>query len=360
MGLFSSSPAEKEIYKFVGGLMLRSYFVELLKLNGLYDVIDGKSSGYVGDLIQSCLEVKIKRKEITVAEIEPEFYLLVKKAIYIHNHNRELFLEFCPKCHRNLTFSVCNSCGFNILDDYDINLNELNTINIKLPNVSRSPYSKVIDVKVLNYINNKSGYNKLTKSIGEIPKLKKHKTVKTNVSSNESEGVQNIINNNQSNYLESNPNHINTSIPKTYTLEDFEFNIPQGFESNIEYGYDGKVIKAKNNENVEITILFKLAHNCFTLEQGYYYSFIMADRLCELTDVPPDTYEGFPQNLVLNINGVEGIFLDESYELTVGKIFNRYNFVFTKNEKNYFIKVNVEEINKHINIKELLEEILPE
>ena len=376
MGLFSSTPEEKEIYKYAGGFLLRSFFTELLKLNGLYDIVYGQSSEYVGRLIQKCLEVKTKRNRIIVSQIEPEFYLLIKKAIYIHNHHRGLFVESCPKCNKKLYYSVCDSCGFNIIDDYDINLTVLKSIEIKLPDNPRSPYSKDINYKVSRFIENKPSYKKLARPEDEIPELKrKHEPVKTKGSSGRSGGVQNIINHVQNDNVKSEPKPVKSYTkpistksnektrytPKSCILGDLEFDIPMGFHGGIEESFTGEIIKIKN-DYMKIIIGSNPAPNCINTMQGEYYMFKKANGLLsEWGDFPPQSFfDNYPRNLSLMINGFDGILRDESSSFSLAKIKNRYNYSFTEDEKYYYINVYVEEINKHINIKELLEEILPE
>ena len=142
MGLFSSSPAEKEIYKYVGGLFLRSYFNELLKSNNLFKAIPGESDYYIGNSIQKILEYKTKRNKIKVSEIESELYLLLKKARYLKKRNELFSIKTCPTCQKQIYNSVCTSCGFNLLDNHEFDYDELKKIQIFFPSNSRSPYSK--------------------------------------------------------------------------------------------------------------------------------------------------------------------------------------------------------------------------
>lgn len=374
MGLFSSTPEEKEIYKYAGGFLLRSFFTELLKLNGLYDIVNRESSEYIGRLIQKCLEIKTKRKEITVSQIEAEFYLLIKKAIYIRNNKGRFFVEFCPKCHKQLNFSSCDSCGFNIIDDYDINLTLLKSIDIKLPDNPRSPY-KDINNKVSHLIETKPSYKKLARPEDEIPEFKrKHEPVKTGGSSGESKGMQDIINYTQNNNVNSKPEPvksytkpISTKLnetpkytPKSCILGDLEFNIPIGFRGGIEDGFYDKVIKI-NNGYIDITIGVESVPNCINTMQGEFYMFKKANGLLPGEDFPPQSFfDNYPRNLSLMINGFDGLLRDQSSSYSLAKIKNSYNYSFTRDEKYYFLNVNVEEINRHINIKDLLEEILPE
>lgn len=140
MGLLSSSPAEKEIYKFVGGFFLRSFFTELLRLNDLYE-----KRINIGTSIQKHLEEKTKSGELDVRDIESELYLLLKKAIYLNKLdviNNDMAKGFskgeCPKCHRRMYNMKC-SCGYDFFKKVDDD--EVLNIKIRFPTDSRSPYN---------------------------------------------------------------------------------------------------------------------------------------------------------------------------------------------------------------------------
>lgn len=141
MGLFSSNPAEKEINKYTGGFFLKDYYKELLKLNGLWGIIDRQGGEFIGFTIQNILEYKTKKKNLKPSLIDAEFYLLFKKAIYLKEHGSLHNIKKCPKCNKKIFFSTCKTCGFNLLDNQEVNYEELKKIKIKFP-TSSNPYKK--------------------------------------------------------------------------------------------------------------------------------------------------------------------------------------------------------------------------
>ena len=149
--------------------------------------------------------------------------------------------------------------------------------------------------------------------------------------------------------------------PKSCILGDLEFDIPMGFRGGIEESFTGEIIKIKN-DYMKIIIGSNPAPNCINTMQGEYYMFKKANGLLsEWGDFPPQSFfDNYPRNLSLMINGFDGLLRDESSSFSLAKIKNGYNYSFTKDEIYYYINVYVEEINRHINIKELLEEILHE
>ena len=159
MGLFgSSSPAEKEIKKYVGGFILKSDFRDLLKANGLYDIFPSEGSEYMGICIRRILEYKTSRNKVKVSDVEKELYLLLRKAIYLKNRKELFVIKTCPKCNKKLDFSACPTCGFNFIDNHKIDYDELKQIQISFPHDSRSPYRKV-KANDLGYIDNDAKNN---------------------------------------------------------------------------------------------------------------------------------------------------------------------------------------------------------
>lgn len=168
MCLFSSSPAEKEIYKYVGGLRLKGHFKELLKLNSLWGVIGGQADWYLGNTIQNILEYKTQKNKIKPTLVDAEFYLLIKKAIYIKKHGSLHHIGTCPKCNKKIYFSVCLTCGFNLLDNHEVDYDELKKIEIKFP-TSSNPYNK-----------NQKGINVRISQLPDLPTKGKKKSSNKN------------------------------------------------------------------------------------------------------------------------------------------------------------------------------------
>lgn len=120
MGLFrKKSPEEEKLKELTGGSMLSPEFTILLGENNLVLIDPLKDNFAAGYNIKSLLKRKIKNKEISVDEIEPELNLMIKKAKYIIE-NFEL-INFCPKCGKKLSkhnIFICN-CGNNLLEEYE-------------------------------------------------------------------------------------------------------------------------------------------------------------------------------------------------------------------------------------------------
>lgn len=120
MALFrKETPEEKKLKELVGGSNLSPEFTLLMEENNLVRIHPSKKDFAAGYNIRDLLKRKIKNKEISVEEIEPELNLMIKKAKYIIE-NFEL-INFCPKCGKKLSkhnIFICK-CGNNLLDEYE-------------------------------------------------------------------------------------------------------------------------------------------------------------------------------------------------------------------------------------------------
>jgi len=145
MGLFSKSDGEKIIKNLVGGFILKSYYMNLIEINGLQVKIEGKNKDCIAFEIQRILNQKVKNGELDDDEIELHFYFLIKQAMYINN-----YLEFnmsleCKKCGTKIegnqgALLLCPKCNSSHFDEYMIDYDKLNEIKISLPNDNESPY----------------------------------------------------------------------------------------------------------------------------------------------------------------------------------------------------------------------------
>ncbi|SDA57406.1 hypothetical protein [Methanobrevibacter millerae] len=150
MALFrKKTPEEKKLKELTGGSNFSPEFTMLLGENNLVLINPSKDTFAAGYNIRELLKRKIKNKEISIDEIEPELNLMIKKAKYIIEHFE--LINFCPKCGKKLSkhnIFICD-CGNNLLDEYEFP---------KLNNEEIQRRKRLINIVNNNKINLKTYY----------------------------------------------------------------------------------------------------------------------------------------------------------------------------------------------------------
>lgn len=168
MGLFSKKTPEEELLKnLVGGSSTTPEFFELIRINDLEKEFKGKNAYVILEDIKTILKNKVKNGELSLEEIELEFYFLIKQAIYIKNESATGFniVVKCPYCKNNFNNSrnnlvSCPNCKKGLFDTYIIDYDELDKIKIKLPGGTYSPYRDMGDELSQYILKKKSNSNK--------------------------------------------------------------------------------------------------------------------------------------------------------------------------------------------------------
>ena len=171
MGLFGKKSEEEELVnKLVGGFLLSGEFRDLAKLNGLYKKVDDNNEDIaICEDIKIILKEKVKNDEMSLDEIELYFYYIFKQAMYI---DQNLFFKegYCNICTKDMEddkyhIFACPRCGKDFFDSYIIDYDDLDKLEIKFPNDSKSPYRDLGDdlSKYIQKHKPQSNYEKIKK-----------------------------------------------------------------------------------------------------------------------------------------------------------------------------------------------------
>lgn len=176
MGLFGGKSKEEELLEdLMGGFFISSKFSELMKINDLNKEFNEKKDSAIEHDIKDILKKQVKNGELSFEEIELEFYFLIKQAIYVKNESVINFhnivkCPYCEKMFNNFEYNLisCPHCNKGLFDAYIIDYDELDNIEIKLPE-GDSSYRDMSD-ELSKYIQKKKPESNKYKIDQLIPK----------------------------------------------------------------------------------------------------------------------------------------------------------------------------------------------